>query len=240
MNTRVEKPDQLRRRLTTTWQFRHVTVILVAAAGSWFFLDSRVEWSAMHRWNRAFGDMAIVLIAAAMAIGPLSRLWSGLNGFVPWRRECGIYAVVLSVIHTAIILDGWVEWNLIRLFGYEFHPIRQTYVMVQHGFALANVLGIVALLYGLVLASTSNDLSQRVLRGSTWKFVQRGAYVLWILVLLHTGYFLYLHFQSFHRQLPAPNWAQVPFLLLIFAVAMLQTLAFFRTWRKRRLVEIER
>ncbi len=197
-------------------------------------MESRAEWSGMHRWNRAVGDMSLVLIGLSMTIGPLARLLTVFRTAVPWRRELGIYGVLLAVIHTVIILAGWVEWDLIRLFGYELHPVTNRYVMFQHGFGLANVIGIVALVYGIVLALTSNDWSQRLLSGSVWKFLQQSAYVLWMLIIIHTAYFMYLHFQDFHRSVPEPNWAQIPFAGLVALVILLQSAAFLKTWRSKR------
>lgn len=221
-------------RLNFGWKSRHLLVLLAAALGTYAFLESRSEWSEMHRWNRAIGDMSVILVAVSMAVGPLARLWTGFGRAVPWRREAGIYGVLLGVIHTVIILAGWVEWDLLRLFGYELHPRTGTYVMLRHGFALANVIGIVCLVYGIVLALASNDWSQRLLGGSAWKFLQQGAYVLWMLIVLHTAYFLYLHFQDFHRGVPEPNWAQLPFAGLVTLVTLLQLAAFLKTWRKKR------
>lgn len=216
------------------WKERHLVVLLAAGLGTYAFMESRAEWSEMHRWNRAVGDMSLVLVALSLAIGPLARLWKAFRPAIPWRREIGIYGVLLGVIHTVIILNGWVEWNLIRLFGYELHPVTGLYVMLQHGFGLANVIGIVALLYGIVLALVSNDWSQRFLSGSVWKFLQQGAYVLWMLIIIHTAYFLYLHFQDFHRKVPDPNWAQIPFAGLVLLVTLLQLAAFVKTWRTKR------
>lgn len=184
----------------------------------------------MHRWNRAFGDASLVLIALTMAIGPMTRLWPRARVLVPWRREMGIWGVVLAAVHTVIILDGWIEWDLIRIFGYQMLPMTGEYVMLQHGFGLANAVGIVALVYGIILAATSNDRSQRFLGGAAWKFLQQSAYVLWALIVLHTAYFLYLHFQDFHRPVPEPNWIQWPFAALVAAVALLQGGAFWVTW----------
>jgi sulfoxide reductase heme-binding subunit YedZ len=209
-------------------------VLLIAAAGTYAFLESRAQWSEMHRWNRAVGDMSLVLISFSMALGPLARLWSVFRRILPFRREFGIYGVMLAVAHTVIILAGWVEWDLIRLFGYEIHPRTGNYVMLRQGFALANVIGIVALVYGLVLALSSSNWSQRLLSGSVWKFLQQGAYVLWMLILLHTAYFLYLHFQDFHRNTPDPNWAQIPFAALVVTVALLQFAASVKTWKTKR------
>jgi sulfoxide reductase heme-binding subunit YedZ len=127
-----------------------------------------------------------------------------------------------------------VEWDLIRIFGYESFPNTDQYIMLQHGFALANVIGILALVYCLVLALTSSNWSQRVLGGSVWKFLQQSSYILWMLIVLHTGYFLYVHFQDFHRAVPDPNWAQLPFAGLVAVVALLQLSASLKTWKQRR------
>ncbi len=216
------------------WKSRHMLVLLIAGLAVYGFLESRQQWSEMHRWNRAIGDVSVLLIAISMAIGPLARLWPGFRVAIPWRREFGIYGVMLAIIHTVIILDGWVEWDLIRLFGYQLNPQTGIYVMALHGFGLANVIGIVALVYGLALALTSNDWSQRLLGGAIWKFLQQGAYVLWMLIGIHTAYFLYLHFQDFHRRVPEPNWAQMPFAAFVTAVMAIQLAAFVKTWRSKR------
>ncbi|NQV48502.1 MAG: ferric reductase-like transmembrane domain-containing protein [Rhodospirillaceae bacterium] len=188
----------------------------------------------MHRWNRAVGDMSLVLVSMVMVVGPLARLWPRLNFLLPWRRELGIHAIVLAAVHTFIILVGWIEWDFMRLVGFEFLQSAERYVMLQHGFALANIVGIVALLYGTVLAVSSNNRSLKILGGSAWKFVQQGAYVLWVLVLIHTAYFLYLHFLHFHRPVPEPNWGQGPFAILVLVVFLLQAAAFIKTWRGKK------
>jgi sulfoxide reductase heme-binding subunit YedZ len=216
------------------WQGRHFATLTLAVIATFAFLESRPEWSEMHRWNRAFGDASTLLIVLAMVIGPAARLWWAARRLLPWRREFGIWGVILAAVHTGIILDGWVEMDLIRIFGYQFHPMLDRYVMLQHGFGLANILGILALIYGVALALTSNDRSQRLLGGSVWKFFQQGAYVLWALIVLHTAYFLYLHFQDFHRQTPDPNWLQMPFAAVVALVAALQLAAFWKTWRSKR------
>lgn len=216
------------------WKLRHLAVLVAATAATLAFEESRAEWLAMHRWNRAFGDASVLLISLSMAIGPMTRLWPRVRVLIPWRREMGIWGVVLAAVHTAIILDGWVEWDLIRIFGFQPHPMTGEYVMLQHGLGFANAVGIVALVYGAILAASSNDRSQRFLGGAIWKFLQQSAYVLWALIVLHTAYFLYLHFQDFHRPVPEPNWIQWPFAALVVAVALLQGAAFWTTWFANR------
>lgn len=213
------------------WKKRHGVTLVVGVLLTWLFLLSRPEWSPMHQWNRALADTSLVMVVLSMAIGPLSRLWTPFRQAVPWRREFGIYGVLLAFAHAVFILIGWVNLDLMRLIGYEFHPQLQRYVMLQHGFGLANIVGVVALAYAAILALTSNNASQRLLGGSVWKFVQQGTYVLWWLSVAHTGYFFYLHFQDFHRPTPEPNWAQWPFAILVLSVMALQTAASLRTWR---------
>lgn len=232
----LQEPKSARdtRRYIAGWKTRHLGVLMIGALVTYGFLELRTSWSAMHQWNRATGDASVVVISLAMAIGPLSRLWPGARWLLPWRREFGVWGVVLAAVHTIIILAGWVEWDLMRLFGFAMIPEIRQYVMVQHGFGLANAIGIVALLYGIVLGATSNDRSQSFLGGTVWKFLQQGAYVLWILIIVHTAYFLYLHFLDFHRPIPAPNRIQMPFAVMVTFVAALQCAAFLATWRTGR------
>lgn len=187
----------------------------------------------MHRWNRAFGDISIVFVALSVAIGPLSRLIKSLVRLIPFRRELGIYACLTAIVHTAIVLSGWVEFDLMRLFGFEWHPILSTYVMVQHGFALANAIGIMALLFVLVLAGTSSDFAIRKLGTSGWKFIQMGVLPLWWLTVGHVAYFLFAHFLSFHRATPDANPLQWLFVGLVVAVFILRMWAYVATVKSK-------
>jgi methionine sulfoxide reductase heme-binding subunit len=221
------------RSCTQSPEARALTILL-AILLVYLFATVHGQWSPMHRWNKATADASLALLTLTMAIGPGARIWSRLRWLIPHRREFGIYTLILALVHTAIILDGWVEWELERLFGLAFHPGLGRYVMVQHGFGLANVIGIWALAYGLILTLSSNDKSMRILSAPVWKFLQRSAYVLWALVVMHTGYFLFIHFLDFHRPLPEPNALRWPFVVLVAFVVMLRSAAFIQTWRQRR------
>ncbi len=215
------------------WRFRHLASLMLAGVLIWSFAALRQDWSAMHRWNRAFGDASLVLVALTMALGPVSRLWRPAVRRLSWRRELGIWGFVAALVHVGIILFGWVQLDLMRLFGFEFHPGVGSYVMFDKGFGLGNVIGILALLYGLVLSLTSNDISQRWMGMSVWKYLQQGAYILWALIVAHTFYFLFMHFLDFHRSVPEPNSLQWPFVVLVALVFVLQSVASLRTWRLR-------
>ena len=211
---------------------RHATVALITVVAVVVFVVTRAGWDPMHAWNRAFADVSLLLLVVTLAAGPLARLWSGVAWLVRWRRELGIWSVVAATGHVAIVMTGWVEWEAFRLF-YSLNPFKRDWALDQ-GFALSNLLGIIALIYGLVLAATSNDASIRLLGGSAWKFVQQSVYVLYMLVALHTAYFLFFHFVTFHRPPPPTNWLQGPFLVVVAALFALQTAALITTVRRRR------
>ena len=220
----------LRRTLRDT-RIRHILGILIGAVLLVLFAMVHAAWSPMHRWNRAFGDVSLVLIAVSFSLGPVSRFFRPIVRFLPLRREFGIYACAFALIHTAIILFGWVEWDLMRLFGFEWHPDLRAYVMFQHGFGLSNALGLGALVLIALLAATSSDFALRKLGTSGWKFLQMGVLPLWWLTIAHVGYFLFVHFLSFHRAIPEPNPLRLWFVGLVLVVLSLRGGAYTRTVR---------
>ena len=215
-----------------TWR-RHILAICLAGILVALFSQFHGQWSAMHKWNRAIGDASMVLVALSFSLGPLARIFRPVSRIISIRREMGIYACILAIAHTAVILVGWVEFDLMRLFGFEWHPDLQAYVMFQHGFGLANAIGVVALVLVLMLAITSSDFAMRRLGSAGWKFIQMGVLPLWWLTIAHVAYFLFAHFLGFHRETPEPNPLQLPFAGLVLAVLALRIAAYVLTIRTR-------
>lgn len=212
---------------------RHVLVAILATGLVLGFAAVHAQFSPMHRWNRAFGDASLVLIALSMGLGPLTRFLRAAIPLLPFRREIGIHAFLLIFVHASIILVGWVEWDLMRLFGFEWHPDLLTYVMFQNGFGLANAIGIAALVLAALLAATSSDFAMRRLGVSGWKFLQMGVLPMWWLTVAHVAYFLFMHFLSFHIEVPPPNPLQAWFVGLVVLVFGLRMAAYLRTIRAK-------
>ena len=199
------------------------------------FWASRPQWDPEMRLWKSVGDGALILLLATLAIGPLAKLWRPAGRAIPWRREAGIWFAVLAAVHAILILNGWARWSLSRLFGFEFVAQLGREARMEPGFGLANLLGIVALMWGLALAATSTDAAVRGLGPASWKWRHSAAQVVFYLVLLHVGYFLFLHYTlSFHRIPPEPDWFRVPFVLLGLTVVGLQMAAFIHTVRRRK------
>lgn len=186
----------------------------------------------MRLW-RAIGDSSFILLFLALGLGPLARFSRAFGGILAWRRELGIWFAILALIHTLLVLDGWVRWDWMRFFGYEFIEQLGRYARVEPGFGLSNLVGIVATLIAIPLMVTSANWAVRRLGVSSWKWLHYGAYTVFYLVALHSIYFLFMHYtESFHRPVPDNlNWFRYPFLICVLILLMLQISAYCSTTR---------
>lgn len=216
---------------------RHTLVGLMALAIGAVFWFTRLDWDPEMRFWRAVGDASLLLLIVALTLGPLARLWPATAKLLPWRREVGIWFGVLALVHTLLILNGWVRWDVGSFFGYEFIPQLGRVARIEPGFGLANLTGLVATAWALLLTATSSDWAIKKLGPSAWKWLHYGSYSIFYLVALHTFYFLFQHYTlSFHRDVPPSNWFRFPFLALVVAVPLLQAAAFIKTVRQKRAV----
>lgn len=200
------------------------------------FWYGRLDWDPEMRLWRAVGDSSFLLLFFTLAIGPVARLWPAMARLVPWRRETGIWYGMAAFLHTFLVFDGWARWDWLRFLGYEFVPELNRAARLEPGFGLANLMGLVAVFFTLLLVATSANWAVNRLGASAWKWIQYSSYTVFYLVVLHTLYFLFIHFTaSFHRQVPEnANWFQIPFLVLAALVPLLQGAAFLKAISNRR------
>lgn len=214
----------------------NVAVAVLGALLSYGFWLSRPEWDPEMRLWRAIGDAGLILLVLVLVLGPLAKLWPRGRRLLTYRRELGVWFGLSALVHTLLVLNGWARWEALRFLGYEFIPELGRVARLEPGFGLANLLGLVALLFTLVLMATSTDWAVNRLGGKAWKFLQLSSYLVFYLSALHTAYFLFMHYtMSFHRQVPAdPNWFRWPFLALTFGVIVLQISAYLKGVAFRR------
>ena len=204
----------------------------IITAGFWF---GRMDWDPEMRTWRAFGDASIVLLFGSLVAGPLAKLWRPAARSLPWRRELGVWFAILALVHTVLVFWKWVDWDPARLLGYEVIPELGRSARLEPGFGLANLIGLVAVVWALVLATTSSNRAVRWLGSPAWKWMHQVAHVIFYLSVLHAVYFLFMHYTaSFHRAVPEPNWFRWPLLAMGVAVATLQWVAFARMVQRRR------
>ena len=214
---------------------RHVIIGTTGAALVYVFWLSRPDWTAEMRFWKAVGDASLIFLYVALMLGPAARFASQAGKLLSYRRELGIWFGIFAILHTVLILNSWVRWDIERFMGYEFVPALNRMVRLESGFGVANLLGLLALVLALPLMATSADWAVRALGGSAWKFLHYGVYTIFYLVVMHTAYFMYIHFTaSFHRTPPPnANWFQIPFAVITAVVLALQIAAFIKTARRK-------
>lgn len=214
---------------------RSFVIGVLAVVLTSLFYASRPQWVPDMRLWRAVGDASLVLLVVTLALGPAGRLSAAAAGLSSWRRQLGIWTALTGLVHTVLVLYGWVAFDLGRLMGFEFVPELGRTARMEPGFGLANLMGLVAMALLLVLLATSSDAAVRRLGPPVWNWVQGFAHVVFYLVVLHTAYFLFLHYTlSFHRDVPEPNWFRFPVLGLAGALLALQAASSVSGARARR------
>lgn len=99
------------------------------------------------------GHAALIFLIGALIARPISGLWVG---FLRYRRALGVGAFVLSVVHTAHMIEHSLQWNFAALF---FLPPE---------YQLSMAAGAVALVLMTPAALTSFDFLQKFL-GKLWR-----------------------------------------------------------------------
>ena len=127
---------------------------------------------------------ALALLAGTLLLGPW-RVWRWVANPVSndLRRDVGIWAGVVSVVHAAV-------GQCVHLRGrpwlyYVYGPTEHHHGMRHDLFGLANYTGLLGTLVVIALLATSNDLSLRRLGAVQWKKLQRWNYAVFALVAVH-------------------------------------------------------
>lgn len=189
-----------------------------------------------HTWNRAFANASVLLFAVTLAIGPLARLWRPAAHAMAWRRETGIWATIGAVMHVGVFWEWSLDWDWRPFFYPGMHgEVAETLLgdrsadLVPTVFDFANVVGLAALAYALVLTVISNEAFQQWL-GRGWSWLQNRATTMWLLLLLHAWSFAY-YIEGPATLRSGTLWASFWFVLL------LQTSAFIKIiWGRQRSV----
>lgn len=172
-----------------------------------------------HRLSMASAYASLFLLGWTLALGPWNLLRSRHNPVsFNLRRDVGIWAGLLAILHTAVGLTVHLRGRTWMYFFRTLHPVT----LQNTRFGFANDMGLLATLLFLGLLLISNDLSLRWFGTRRWKVLQRTTYLALALTLLH-GW----AFQSVEKR--ALPWVAV-FWFMAAIVTILQ-LAGFR-WRR--------
>jgi len=221
--------------------FRHLFTGIVSAGLVYLVWKLNSTWSPDMRLWKSFGGAAFLLLWFTVFIGPMAKIWQPLTQVVSWRRETGIWFAVIGVVHTYLILDGWVRWGAWELVGYKYIPELEMYLRSEPGFGLANLMGLVAILFAIILAAASSDRAVSYLGISSWKWLHSFAYVIFYVIVLHVLYFAFIHYSPSPERVllgQPTNYPDNPlrfyYLGALISVFFAQMIAFIKSVRQQR------
>lgn len=208
--------------------------IRLSPEGSW--LPEQVPGTVGTRF---FGYGALVLLAVALAIGPMARLQPRrFSRLISHRRAIGVWSAIAGAVHLLFVLQlvsfefydrTWLTLFVAPHLSEGLNGRTATlYLLPMNPTTIAAWTGLLALALLLTIALISNNTAQRFLGQATWKLVQQWSYTAFLFVTLH------LLVMRFGGKLKlSPPLAQWAFWLL-GATALLQTAGFLYTIWKRR------
>jgi sulfoxide reductase heme-binding subunit YedZ len=143
-----------------------------------------VPGSRLGRVSMATAYVGLALLAWTLFTGPLNVLRRRANPVsTDFRRDVGIWAGILSVVHVVVGLQVHMGGNIWKYFfygsGLDVRDLR------HDPFGLANYTGLAGTVVILLLLALSNDVSLRRLGRHRWKTLQRLNYAIFALVVAH-------------------------------------------------------
>jgi sulfoxide reductase heme-binding subunit YedZ len=166
-----------------------------------------------ERFSTATAYVAIGLLAVTLSLGPLNVLRRRPNPVsFNLRRDFGIWSAMVGLVHSAMGLTVHFHGQIHRYFFADAGRPGLAGLRAD-AFGAANDSGLLAALLLLVLGLISNDLALRRLGTLRWRFIQRGAYVVAGLAVLHA---------ALYQVIEKPPWWRI--LLVVAAFAALLTL----------------
>jgi sulfoxide reductase heme-binding subunit YedZ len=167
------------------------------------------------------GDVALVLLAVTLLLGPANLLLGRRNPPHSYlRRDVGTWTALVSLVHVIVGFQGHDGGALgfVEFFVADGRPLTNS-------FGLGNWTGFAATVLVVALLVISTDQHMRELKARRWKHLQRLNYTLFALVVLHAVFY------------GALNRMTSPFTLLLLTTVVAVTvgqLAGIWLWRRRR------
>ena len=157
-----------------------------------------------------------------MIIGPVMRLKRPTEGSTPlfapwsWRGELGIWFTLTALTHFVFVLLRRPLSALIKIGG--------------EGYGLANLLGLIALFWAVLLAITSFGKIIAFLGVDLWRWLHGLTHAVFYLV---AGHFIYFQFFSTYGD-AGPDWFGYMAVAMVAVVIILQLVTFVLMITKHR------
>lgn len=172
-------------------------------------------------WSTSFARISFILLFLTLIISPIMRIKKPSEPSDPmkspwcWRGELGIWFAVTGLVHFYFAMGGHIGWDLSVAFG-------------PGGYGLANLMGLIALIWAIVLAVTSSNKLINYLGMKSWKWLHSFTYVVFYLVSLHVIYFQFFSEYGL-KNLGKPNWFGYTAVAMMIILIIMQAVAFVKS-----------
>jgi methionine sulfoxide reductase heme-binding subunit len=161
---------------------RQFSLAALALALIWLAYVATPPPDIRHRLSMATAYAGLVFLTISLWLGPWDVLRRRTNPVsFDLRRDVGIWAGALAIVHTVIGLTVHLRGRMWMYFFKRLHPLA----LQNTQFGLANFSGLAAALLFFVLLIISNHVSLRTLGTRRWKFIQRWIYAAFSLTVVH-------------------------------------------------------
>src|SRR6185312_3385921 len=160
---------KLRSRYWVQRTNRHVILAASAATVTALLYLATAPPDFRHRFSMATAYSSLLFLCVTLLLGPWNTLRRRPNPVsFDLRRDIGIWAGILAILHTAVGLTVHRRGRMWMYFFKQRHPLK-----FQTGlFGSANYVGLLSALLFLMLLAISNDISLRTLGLRRWKSLQ--------------------------------------------------------------------
>ncbi|MGH9015200.1 MAG: ferric reductase-like transmembrane domain-containing protein [Acidimicrobiia bacterium] len=183
MGTTLGTGRDLRRRIL----LHHVPLAITSAVGLVVLIGLAPAHGSfsVQRLASPTGDVALVLLAVTLLIGPANLLFRRRNPVNTYlRRDVGTWTAIWSIVHVVVGFQGHGggAFGFIDYFVADGKPLTNS-------FGMGNWTGLAATVIVVLLLVLSTDRYLRELKARSWKNLQRLNYALFGLVVLHAVYY---------------------------------------------------
>jgi sulfoxide reductase heme-binding subunit YedZ len=161
-----------------------LSVVIIALL---FFYIKRSNRDTITFVAQATGYISITILTVSLILGSINLLLKYKNPISTYlRRDISVIGGFLAIIHS---ITGLFVHLRGKTWLYFLNKTDHGYSVRLDNFGLANYTGLISAFIILLLLVTSNDYFLKKIKPHNWKNIQRLAYLMFILSLIHCYFY---------------------------------------------------
>lgn len=193
----------------TVRQYLVALFVTLGIAGALFwYLTARRGYFDLSIINKSLASASLLLLGIVLLLGPLSRLYGRFDKWINYRKELGILAFFLGVVHVYLSMFPLARRGPLGL--YQSRPI----------IAFSGLLGL--LIMAALFVVSFEKIKSKIDTAKWWRSQYIGVRVAALAVLLHMTLFKYPEWIKWlggevDKKLTQPGWPPASLLMAVFS-----------------------